>query len=165
MLIDQLDDAPEWSYLTSEGAKDGYYTDCFVTAVSGQVTLAQFIEAFYKTPLFRAERLILRLFAKSESTDQQVDDLAAGRGDRFAVWSTQARACDQILLDAGSTKSCLMVAPAGGLTRLYFGSVVVPEPAKQGKPPRLGPVFDTLLGAHKVYSRMLLSSAARKFRG
>jgi hypothetical protein len=148
--------------LTGDAAKDGYYTDCFAIEVAGDVTLAAFINAFYTTWLFRAERLVLRVAARVPSTDEQLRDLASGQGDQFAAWRVEARSDVQVLLNAGRTKSCLMVVPVGDKTRLMFGSVVVPEPAKGNKPPRLGPVFDTLLGAHRVYSRLLLGAAARK---
>jgi hypothetical protein len=155
-------DVPEWSFLTAEAAKDGYYTDLFATEVDGHVTLAAFIQAFYTTPLFRAERLVLRIAARLPSTDQQVADLANADATKFAAWTVEAREDTQILLNAGRTKSCLMVTHEADKTQLMFGSVVVPEPAKGNKPPRLGPVFDTLLSAHKVYSRLLLSAAARR---
>ena len=38
----------------------GYFTDCFTTVVPRAVTLPQLVEAFYTTPLFNAERLVLR---------------------------------------------------------------------------------------------------------
>jgi hypothetical protein len=157
-------EAPEWSFLTAEAAKDGHYSDCFALDVDGAVTLEAFITAFYSTWLFRAERLVLRVAAKAPSTDQELADLARGAATRFAAWTVEARDDAQILLNAGRTKSCLMVVPTGGKTQLLFGSVVVPEPAKGNTPARLGPVFDTLLGAHKVYSRLLLGAAARKLR-
>ena len=161
MQIDMID-IPDWSFLSAEAAKDGYYTDCFATEVDAGLTLEAFINAFYTTWLFRAERLLLRVAARVPSTDEQLRDLAGGQGDGFAAWTVEARGDAQILLNAGRTKSCLMVVPKGQETTLMFGSVVVPEPAKGNKPARLGPVFDTLLGAHKVYSRLLLGAAARK---
>ncbi|MFT6023861.1 MAG: hypothetical protein ACI9PY_001980 [Ascidiaceihabitans sp.] len=157
-------DVPDHSFLIAEGAKDGHYTDCFAIEVDGTVTLEAYIQAFYTTLLFRAERLVLRIAARHPSTDQQVADLARGQGTQLAIWKVEKRDDTQILLNAGRTKSCLMVTQLAGKTRLIFGSVVVPEPAKGNKPPRLGPVFDTLLGAHKVYSRLLLSAAARNLK-
>lgn len=157
-------DLPEWSFLNAERAKDGYYTDCFAVDVDGQVDLNAFIQAFYTTTIFKAERLVLSLAARLPSTDEQVAQLAAAQRTDFAAWTVEKRADTQILLNAGRTKSCLMVAPNGDQTTLYFGSVVVPEPAKGKKPARLGPVFDTLLGAHRVYSRLLLLAAARNLK-
>ena len=37
----------------------GSYVDCYATDIAGPVTQAEFIEAFYTTPVFRLERLIL----------------------------------------------------------------------------------------------------------
>lgn len=138
------------------------HTDCFTCHVAGEVDLKSFILAFYTTPLFRAERLVLRYLARAPATDEDVAALAEGQSEKMAVWTVEARTKDQIVLDAGRTKSWLHVAPDEAGTRLYFGSVVVPEPASRGRPPRLGPVFDTLLGPHKLYSRLLLAAAARR---
>jgi hypothetical protein len=44
---------------------------------------------------------------------------------------------------------------------LRFGSVVVPVPGRGGKL-TLGPVFHSLQGAHKIYSRALLAGAVRR---
>ena len=58
---------------------------------------------------------------------------------------------------SGRTMSWLMV----DADHLRFGSVVVPERSRSGKL-TLGPVFHSLLSAHKVYSRALLAGAARR---
>ena len=57
-----------------------------------------------------------------------------------------------------------MVAPAGapGGTRLYFGSVVVPERNARTGYSGMPAAHRSLLAFHKVYSRMLLSAAARR---
>ncbi len=65
---------------------------------------------------------------------------------------------------SGRTRSWLMVSAAEtpGWTRLYFGSAVVPViNAATGKA-EMSFLFKALLGFHKVYSRALLSSAARR---
>lgn len=138
------------------------YTDCFTCVVKRDVDLQAFISAFYTTGIFKAERLVLRLLARAPSNDTDVLALASGASTTLAVWKVEARAKDQIVLDAGRTKSWLHVAPCDTGTRLFFGSVVVPEPAKDGRPPRMGPVFETLLTPHKLYSRLLLGAAARR---
>lgn len=55
-----------------------------------------------------------------------------------------------------------MTVPTENGTRLYFGSAVVPHRiAKDGKP-SLGFFFTALLGFHKIYSILLLSSTRAK---
>lgn len=146
----------------------GAYADCYVTEIARTVTHAQYVEAFYTTAVFKAERLILRWGVSRPSTDDEARQLAVGERDSFAAWTVEDRTADQLLLGdfAGRTKSWLMVAalPAGGKsgTRLYFGSAVVPARKTSGSRGRLGFVFTALLGFHKLYSRILLKSAAAR---
>ncbi|UYV39341.1 hypothetical protein N4R57_10240 [Rhodobacteraceae bacterium D3-12] len=136
------------------------YTDCFVTEVANTVTFADYVTAFYNTPLFKLERLILRITVKRPSTDADVIALAQGETDSFAAWTVEARADAQILLCdlSGATRSWLMLAHDDTTTRLFFGSAVVPRDGAKG----MGLSFRLLLGAHKLYSRALLASASRR---
>ena len=157
---------PVGSLLAEQAQLSGYYTDCFSIHLEQSVTLPEFMNAFYTTPLFRLERLLLSLTVKGRMTDANVTALSRGESDRLAIWQVEARKECEILLSAGRTKSWLMVARqegGGDDTQLFFGSVVVPEPPKRERDaPRLGPVFDSLLSAHRIYSRLLLSSAAQR---
>ncbi len=157
-------DPPDDALITPFVTKEKHYTDAFMVDVAGPVTLPEFIQSFYTTPLFRAERLVLRVLAKAPSTRTDVDALADGASDRFAVWQVNGRTETEILLDAkdGRTKSWLRVTPDGDGVILWFGSVVVPARNKRGQLV-LGPVFDSLLTPHRIYSRMLLGSAAMRF--
>lgn len=144
---------------------DGHsFTDCYAAETAGDVTLADFVSAFYTTPLFRLERFILTWLVRRPSTDADAQALARGEADTFAAWRVEARADGQLLLTAGRTRSWFMVAPvamesgAPG-TRLYFGSAVVAEAAQPGEKPELGLLFRALLGFHRLYSRALLSAA------
>ncbi len=147
----------------------GDYTDCFHTAIDRRVSLEQFITAFYTTPLFRAERVILNWLVSKPSTDDDVAALAAGRADDFAAWSVEARTEDQILLCdfQGNTRSWLMVRPLGngaGTTALFFGSAVTAaQPQADGtrKPQRR---LSLLLVAHRRYSVALLKAARRRLQ-
>lgn len=138
--------------------RDGSFADCYRSDIAASVSHAQFVEAFYTTWLFKAERGVLALLASAPSTDRDVAELAAGRRDTFAAWTVEARAPGQILLAALRTRSWLMVEATNGRTRLYFGSAVVPETRKDGRR-SLGPVFAALLGFHRLYSRALLRAA------
>jgi hypothetical protein len=108
----------------------GTYTDCFHTKIARAVSHAEFVEAFYTTRLFRLERWILALIVARPSTDAEARALALGRADRFAAWTVEQRAPDQVLLRdfTGRTCSWLMTKPGEkpGSTLLYFGSVVTP---------------------------------------
>lgn len=145
--------------------RGGTYADCYVTEIAGPVTHAAYVAAFYTTPLFKLERLILAWLVDRPSTDAQVQALAAGTLDAFAAWAVEARADDQLLLSdfRGRTRSWLMVEEAriNGApgTRLYFGSAVVPETARSSGQATPGIFFRALLGFHKLYSRALLESA------
>ncbi|HEU5136577.1 MAG TPA: hypothetical protein VFU13_15615 [Steroidobacteraceae bacterium] len=142
--------------LHAKYAREGAYTDCFTTEVPGHVSHARFVEAFYTSRVFKLERWILKWAVAKPSTDAEARELAGGARDRFAAWTVEERASDQLLMCdyLGQTRSWLMVArcePGGSpATRLHFGSVVVRV--------RSFP-FNVLLGFHKLYSRMLLSSA------
>lgn len=145
----------------------GAYADCYVIEIAGSVSHTRYVEAFYTTAVFKLERLILKWSVARPSTDAEARQLAAGTRDAFAAWTVEARAGNQLLLGdfAGRTKSWLMTeAPADGSagTRLYFGSAVVPKSSADGRKRVLGFAFTALVGFHKLYSRILLRSAAAR---
>jgi hypothetical protein len=151
------------TFIAEQAELTGYYTDCYGIELGHAITLPEFINAFYTTPLFRLERLILALTPKGRMKDADVTALSSGESDNMSVWKVEGRRDSEILLSAGRTKTWLMVVPSPNGSLLFFGSVVVPEPPKRdGGTPRLGPVFDSLLSAHRVYSRLLLGSAAQR---
>lgn len=145
----------------------GAYADCYVTEMARPVSQAEYVQAFYTTPLFKVERRLLAWFVSKPSTDAQASQLASGTVDSFAAWSVEERREDQLLMCdfQGRTRSWLMVVAAqggnSGCTRLYFGSAVVPARAaiSSAQTPGLGLPFRLLLGFHKLYSRALLFSA------
>lgn len=146
----------------------GAYTDCFTTEVSGHISHAEFVEAFYTSRVFKLERLILKWAVAKPSTDAEARELANGARNRFAAWTVEDRAADQLLMCdyLGRTRSWLMVVPIGSTdspaTRLYFGSAVVPVVDKATGQPALGSPYNALLGFHRIYSRVLLSSAGAR---
>lgn len=146
----------------------GAFTDCYVVDVPGIIDHARYVEAFYTTPLFKIERFILRWLARKPSSDQQARELAAGRRDRFAAWTVEARATDQLLMcdHLGRTRSWLMCADVTHTgprrTRLYFGSAVVPHHVNASGQGRLNWLFRSLMGFHQRYSRLLLRAAVSR---
>ena len=149
---------PAGSLIAPFAEKEAHYVDAFRQDTGEDVRLSDYIAAFYTTPLFRAERAVLRLTARAPSSDADATALAAGVSDTFAIWTVEARRDDEILLAdrSGRTKSWLHVAPG----QVWFGSVVVP--VARGGTLTLGPVFHALLGFHQIYSRLLLRSAVAR---
>ena len=148
-------------------ARDGAFTDCYHTDIDAGVGLADYVEAFYSGRLFGLERLLIRLFLSRPSTRADIRRLGRGEIDGFAAWRVEARTPDQLLLCdiAHRTRSWLMVqaAPGGNLgTRLYFGSAVIPASRDSTGKPRMGWLFNALLGFHRLYSRLLLGAARRR---
>ncbi len=160
--------------LLSKYQREGAYTDCYGTKVAHRVDLAEYVEAFYTTALFKFERLLIAWLLSKPSTDIQTRQLAAGTLHSFAAWNVEARSADQLLLSdfQGRTRSWLMVASSEirGLevTNLYFGSAAIPVAGARSGTRTLGLGFRLLLGFHKLYSRALLFAAksrlARKRR-
>ncbi|MGH8443810.1 MAG: hypothetical protein ACREVL_01030 [Solimonas sp.] len=144
----------------------GAYTDCYAVDVPGTVTQAQYVQAFYTTPLFKLERVILRWAIDKPSTDAQAAQLAAGTRERFAAWSVEARSAEQLLMRDFRSRTCswLMAAPIENGTRLYFGSAVVPEHNRKTGRPQMGFIFRALLGFHQLYSVALLRAAVRRLQ-
>jgi hypothetical protein len=142
------------------------YADCFVVDVDRAADVGSFCAAFYTTFLFRIERAILAMLGRN-ATDHDAVSLARGERQEFAAWTVEQRNEREILMrDAtGRTRSWFMTAPLGsGGTRLFFGSAITATTAGPGKPASIGPVFQLLLGFHKLYSRTLLAQAAAKIR-
>ena len=113
------------TFIAEQAELTGYYTDCYGIELGHAITLPEFINAFYTTPLFRLERLILALTPKGRMKDADVTALSSGESDNMSVWKVEGRRDSEILLSAGRTKSWLMVVPSPNGSLLFFGSVVV----------------------------------------
>lgn len=151
--------------LIANQAELGFFTDCFCTEIFGQFELSDYITAFYTSPIFRIERFLLRLAPKGRSTDQDVAALAAGQAKQLAIWTEEFRRSDEVLMNAGKTKSWLHLKSTDQGSTLYFGTVVLPEkPKNADESPRMGKGFELFMGLHRLYSRVLLRSAARNLR-
>jgi len=139
-------------------AIDGSHTDCYSCHIEKEINLEEFITAFYTTPLFKLERLILRLVDKP-SSELDVANLAANKTESFAAWTVEAREENQILLRdyQGKTRSWLMISEEENGTSLYFGSAVIVK----NNSGEIGRGFKLLMGFHKLYSVLLLYFARR----
>jgi hypothetical protein len=140
----------------------GKYGDCFCVTVDRMVSLADFVFAFYTSPVFRMERLMLRAFIGAPSSDSDARALADGSAASFAVWYVGKRTATQLLMcdRYERTRSWFRVVPLnGGKTRLQFGSAVAAARDDRGGTLALGGTFRLLLGFHVLYSQALLRAA------
>ena len=149
---------------------DGAYTDCYRTTLPQTVSLPGFIEAFYTTPLFRLERIILHWLVHKPSTDKTIRLVADNQAQAFAAWQVERRDTEQILLAdyRGRTRSWLMCTSSSdedsATTSLYFGSAVVAAGTGSTKRNPLSTTVKLMLPFHRLYSRALLWSARRRLR-
>ncbi len=141
------------------------FTDCYSVSIDREVALAEFVFAFYTTPVFKLERVILKHLAAKSSTDDEARQVSDGSIGAFAAWTVEERSEDQLLMCdfRGRTRSWFMVSPTvatGDLqTLLYFGSAVVPQKHPITGESKMGFGFRSLLGFHRLYSVALLRAA------
>jgi hypothetical protein len=139
--------------------------DCFVVSVDRAVSLAEFVFAFYTSPVFRVERLLLGVFAGAPSTDAGCCRLAGGSGTSFAVWRVGERMATQLLMcdRYERTRSWFRVVPlCDGKTLLQFGSAVASRSGTQTPTCARKSLFRMLSKFHVVYSQILLHAAKRR---
>lgn len=153
---------PQEALLQRYVGQGATYTDCFEAVVPAQVTLAQFVSAFYTTRLFRAERFMLSLALRRRITDADVRELLSQECSDFAAWTIEARSDDELLMCdmTGHTRSWFAAyrcAQKG--TGICFGSAVVAKPDRP-----LSRVVQILLPVHVLYSRALLGSALARLK-
>ncbi len=144
----------------------GHYGDCFSLMIPRKANLEEFVFAFYTSPVFRLERWILGVFARSPSTDADARAVANGSASRFSLWYVGERTASQLLMcdRFERTRSWFRVMTVGGEgALLQFGSAVAARANPAGQR-RQGGAFDFLKGFHMLYSRVLLSSAWRQMR-
>lgn len=163
-----MPEPPEWSLLRAraDGAtalRWGGYCDAYVAVIPRRVAISEYVFAFYTTPVFRLERLVIRVLADRPSTDADVLALATGASDRFAVWRVIAHDAMQILLedDRAETRSWLAVRARGDGSELHFGSGIATRTSPATGREELSSGYRRLLPFHRFYSRILLRAAAR----
>jgi len=153
-------DIPPSSLLAALQAQ-GAFADAYALEHPAPVDLAQWVAAFYSSRLFKLERGLIGLLLRRPASDAQARELGLGQRHAFSAWQVRERRRHELLLAdlSGRTQSWLQVeALPGGGTRLWFGSAVWPRPGTQ----QFGGLFHALLGFHRLYSRALLRSGARR---
>ena len=154
--------------LTQEYKQQECLTDCYYLDVEMNVLLTNYLGAFYTSPLFKIERAIISAVTFKYTTDRDALALAQGDADFYSMWVTEERRDNQILMRemTGRTRSWLMVCPIVNgekkMTRLFFGSVVMPKKQLESGAKQFGRLFYMLDGFHRAYSRALLKSAYNK---
>ena len=146
---------------------NGAYADCYMTEISGPISFSEFIFSFYTTPLFKIERLILKLTVSKPSTDDQTRQLADSKINKFAAWHVENRSENEMLMCdfLGRTQSWFKVTPVSETrTQLYFGSAISSSQNPKTGKLSLGFGYKALLGFHQIYSMLLLYSARSSLR-
>jgi hypothetical protein len=144
-------------------ADSGDFVDCFTCTLAKDITLTRYIEAFFSSPAFWAERQGLKLMNFHPSDRNQVTALAHGGTAQFSAWHVEERTSSQLLLCdvKAQTRSWLMVDPLKeGSTQLYFGSAIIKQSGSDASP-KMPLGFRILMSFHDVYSRTLLKSAVK----
>ena len=145
----------------------GAFVDCYYSEIAKDVSLDEYIQAFYTTPLFKLERSLLSLATFKCASDHDALALSSGKSDRYSIWTVEGREANQVLMRdfTGNTRSWFMVKKASGGEagiRLYFGSVVVPKGKTEGGQASFGVLFHLLGKFHQIYSKALLRAAYKK---
>jgi len=139
--------------------------DCFASDAPCTVTLPHFVEAFLTSRMFRPERFLLAVLLGKPSRDRQAMAFINGDVDRFAAWTADTDLPDLFIMRdfMGLTRAWFMCAPQdNGATLLYWGTISVSSEANQRRH-RIWPrLFGVIMPFHRLYSRMLLSSAAKQ---
>ena len=155
---------PPASLLGRLAAQRGAFADAYMLRLPPTITLAEFVEAFYTTRLFKLERWLIARSGRP-SSDADVRAIARGEDGRMAAWTVEARVAGELLMheDSGVTRSWFKAeAGEGGATILWFGSALIPRRRGPGGEPRFGWHVHALMGFHRWYSRALLRAAARR---
>ena len=149
-------------YLNQSGTR----ADCFSAFVPQQVSLEEFVGQFYRGRLFRLERWIIKTLIGRPSTDAQIDSLLAGENETFSAWALEAHSDNQLIMCDYQNRTCswFMTETGSDGTRLYFGTLLKPTTHFKRGEWLSKPLFTLMLPMHYLYSRLLLSQAARSLR-
>lgn len=145
-------------------AERGARVDCWAVELPQALDLTDYLLGFAHSWLFRLERRLLG-WAGWPSSAADVQALAMGSAQQFAVWRVEARVRDQLLMvvQGERIRSWWMVERlAAGGTRLLFGSALLPRPG--AAPGRGFGLAGVAVGLHHAYARALLAAATKRLR-
>jgi len=168
MLLVQSGTLPKDSLLRTYEVLEGCHCDCFYVDAQGDADLSSYIAAFFGTWVFQLELKVLSIFGLNRDDAEQIQRLAENRADRMAAWHVEKRSERELLLAVGDgpIRTWLRIEPAGqGAVRMYFGSAMLPIATDTQGRPRQGRMARLALPLHKIYSRVLLGAALRKWNG
>lgn len=159
MMSIQMGEIPDQGLLGRYNLVKHAYTDCFKTEVDQSVSFEKYARAFFSSPVFKLERIIIALTTGKKTTERSVDELISGQSDDFAVWQVEDRTDNQLLLKVGDgqIRTWLMSEQKDDSTMMYFGSAILPLNENGDK----GFLFHALFGFHKLYARILLWMAKK----
>lgn len=157
---------PDGALTRPYAAQHGVSVDCYKAEVCGDVSLEEFVGRFYRGRLFKMERWLIEKVVGATSSEEQLENLLQQKSTKFSAWAQIAREPAQMIMRdyQGKTCSWFMTAPHEAGTTLYFGSIVNPD-GRSGHVEGVSKmIFTLLLPLHGLYSRLLLSQAAKRFR-
>lgn len=153
--------------LTAKYIEEGAFVDCYSVEIPMEITLDEYIKAFYTTSLFKIERAILSVITSRPATNSEAVEFSLGRTESYSIWTVESRSSNQILLCdfTDKTRSWLMVKTSRTeevvTTRLFFGSVVIPKKVSDSGNRSFGILFHLFGGFHRIYSKALLNASYR----
>ncbi len=155
------------SFMSAYKQIDGCSADAFRGYLEFPVTLEALITAFFGSPIFTLERLLLKSIGQANTSRSDITGLAAGTQEKFAAWKVEDRNESEVILKVGSSpiRSWLMARPDGdGKTAIYFGSAVLPQTTNRNSKPQVGSSFRFFMGVHNFYSCLLLKSTIKNLQ-
>lgn len=154
--------------LSARYVEEAAFVDCYYIEIPKEITLDRYIEAFYTTPLFKVERTILSIATFKAASDREAAELSLEKSNSYSIWTVENRNSNQIILRdfTKKTRSWLMVKTLKNeesvISRLFFGSVVVPSKVSDSGHASFGVLFHLLSRFHLWYSKALLKAAYKK---
>lgn len=166
MTLIQSGTLPSTSLIYEYETVKGGYCDCYYVDTKGDADLQNYVTVFFGTWVFRLELKLLSMLGLNRDSPDQVRLLAEDRVKTLAAWKVESRTSSDLLLAVGTgpIRTWLRIeARSENMVRLYFGSALLPLGTDRHGRPRLDVMSVILLPFHKLYSRILLRAALKKW--